>query len=45
MGVNIAMTHVVHEYMEYEQHGEKNNPYTGITFGVQGAPQVNAETA
>jgi hypothetical protein len=45
MGVNIAMTHVVHEYMEYEQHGKKNNPYTGITFGVQGAPQVNAETA
>jgi hypothetical protein len=47
MCVNIAMTHVIHEYrqLELELCGQENNPDTGITIGVQGSPQVNAETA
>jgi hypothetical protein len=45
MCVNIAMTHVVHEYKQLELHVQENKLDTGITIGVQGAPQVNAETA
>jgi hypothetical protein len=45
MCVNIAMTHVIHEYKQLELRGQENKPDTGITFGVQGPPQVNAETA
>jgi hypothetical protein len=45
MCVNIAMTHVIHEYKQLELHGQENKPDTGITIGVQGPPQVNAETA
>jgi Leucine-rich repeat (LRR) protein len=44
MCVNIAMTHVIHEYKQLELRGQENNPDTGITIGVQGPPQVNAET-
>jgi hypothetical protein len=44
MCVNIAMTHVIHEYKQLELHVQENKPDTGITIGVQGAPQVNAET-
>jgi hypothetical protein len=44
MCVNIAMTHVIHEYKELELCGQENKPDTGITIGVQGPPQVNAET-
>jgi hypothetical protein len=44
MCVNIAMTHVIHEYKQLELRGQENKPDTGITIGVQGPPQVNAET-
>jgi hypothetical protein len=44
MCVNIAMTHVVHEYKQLELHVQENKLDVGITIGVQGAPQVNAET-
>ncbi|CAK9213975.1 unnamed protein product [Sphagnum troendelagicum] len=45
MCVNIAMTHVIHEYKQLELPVQENKPDTGITIGVQGAPQVNAETS
>jgi hypothetical protein len=45
MCVNIAMTHVIHEYKQLELRGQENKPDTGITFGVQGPRQANAETA
>jgi len=45
MCVNIAMTHVIHEYKQLELRGQENKPDTGITIGVQGPPQVNVETA
>jgi hypothetical protein len=45
MCVNIAMTHVIHEYKQLELRGQEDKPDTGITIGVQGALQVNAETA
>jgi hypothetical protein len=45
MCVNIAMTHVIHEYKQLELRGQENKQETGITIGVQGPPQVNAETA
>jgi hypothetical protein len=44
MCVNIAMTHVIHEYKRLELRARENKPDTGITIGVQGPPQVNAET-
>ncbi len=44
MCVNIAMTHVIHEYKQLELRGQENKPDTGITIGAQGPPQVNAET-
>jgi hypothetical protein len=44
MCVNIAMTHVIHEYKRSELHAQENKPDTGITIGVQGPQQVNAET-
>ncbi|CAK9216215.1 unnamed protein product [Sphagnum troendelagicum] len=43
MCVNIAMTHVIHEYKELELDVQEIKPDTGITIGVQGPPQVNAE--
>jgi hypothetical protein len=45
MCVNIAMTHVIHEYKQLELSAQEKKPDTGITIGVQGPPQVNAETA
>jgi hypothetical protein len=45
MCVNIAMTHVIHEYKQLELRRQENKPETGITIGVQGPPQVNAEIA
>jgi hypothetical protein len=42
MCVNIAMTHVIHEYKKLELDVQENKPDTGITIGVQGPPQVNA---
>ncbi|CAK9267674.1 unnamed protein product [Sphagnum jensenii] len=42
--VNIAMTHVIHEYKQLELRDQEKKPDTGITIGVQGPPQVNAET-
>ncbi len=45
MCVNIAMTHVIHEYMQLELRGQESKPDTGITIGVQDPPPVNAETA
>jgi len=44
MCVNIAMTHVIHEYKKLELRSQENKPDTGITIGVQGPTQVNAET-
>jgi hypothetical protein len=44
MCVNIAMKHVIHEYKRLELSARENKPDTGITIGVQGPPQVNAET-
>jgi hypothetical protein len=43
--VNIAMTHVIHEYKQLELCGQENKPDTGITIGVEGPPQVIGETA
>ncbi|CAM6006769.1 unnamed protein product [Sphagnum balticum] len=39
MYVNIAMTHVVHEYDRLELCAEENKPDTGITICVQGPPR------
>ncbi|CAM6006768.1 unnamed protein product [Sphagnum balticum] len=44
MCVNIAMTHVIHEYKQLELRGQENKPDTGIKIRVQGPSQVNAET-
>jgi len=44
MCVNIAMTHVIHEYKQLELCGQENKPDTGITIGMQGPLQANAET-
>jgi hypothetical protein len=45
MCVNIAMIHVIHEYKQLELRGQENKPDTGISIGVEGPQQVNAETA
>ncbi len=45
MCVNIAMTHVIHEYKRLELRAQEIKLDTGITIGVQGPLQVNAETA
>jgi hypothetical protein len=44
MCVDIAMTHVIHEYKRLELSAPENKPDTRITIGVQGPPQVNAKT-
>jgi hypothetical protein len=44
MCVNIAMTHVIHEYKQLELSDQEKKPDTGITIGVQGPSQANAET-